>query len=144
MLSIYDGPDESYPLIGNYCNGVLSPGTVNSTGPSISLYFYSDINEAANTGFEIQWSCTKENDDLSIATNSAQKGIIIYPNPTNNLVNIVSQNLQNGLIEVRDVTGRKLLSAQLTNQLTQVNLANYQAKGLYFIHVWMKRGDHRL
>ncbi|MCC7453088.1 MAG: M4 family metallopeptidase [Crocinitomix sp.] len=141
VLSIYDGPDESYPLIGHYCNGVLSPGTVNSTGPSISLYFYSDINEASNEGFEIQWSCTKENDDLGITTNSAQKGIIIYPNPTNNLVNIVSQNIQNGLIEVRDVTGRKLLSTQLTNQLTQVNLANYQAKGLYFIHVLNETGE---
>lgn len=114
---------------------------MNSTGPSISLYFYSDINEASNEGFEIQWSCTKENDDLGISNKSAQNGISIYPNPTNNLVNIVSQNTQNGLIEVRDVTGRKLLSTELTNQLTQVNLANYQAKGLYFIHVLDETGE---
>ena len=56
-------------------------------------------------------------------------------------MNVFSQNIQNGLIEVRDVTGRKLFSTDLTNQLTQINLANYHTKGLYFIHVLDETGE---
>jgi hypothetical protein len=56
-------------------------------------------------------------------------------------VTIESQNIQNGIIEVRDVIGRKLFSVSLTNQLTQIDLARYEAKGLYFVHILDEKGE---
>ena len=141
FLSIYDGPNASYPLIGTYCNDVLAPSVINSTGPSITLYFYSDVSETDDSGFKIQWSCTKAIDNSGINAESESNGISIYPNPTDNFVTIESQLTQSGTIEVRDVLGRKLFSISLTNKLTQIDLARYEAKGLYFIHVIDEKGE---
>jgi hypothetical protein len=56
-------------------------------------------------------------------------------------VTIESQLSQDGTVEVRDVIGRKLFSISLTDQLTQIDLARYEAKGLYFIHVIDEKGE---
>ena len=55
-LRIYDGPSTSYPLIGQY-GGTTSPGTVTSTGTSLTFYFYSDASNVA-TGWSANISCT--------------------------------------------------------------------------------------
>lgn len=55
-LEIYDGPNTSSPLIDTYCNNNVPPGTVSSSGSSITIVFHSDpgVEEA---GYEIQWNC---------------------------------------------------------------------------------------
>ncbi len=55
FLYIYDGPDSSSPLIGTY-TGTNTPGTVVSTGPSITLRFEADAATTA-PGWEANWSC---------------------------------------------------------------------------------------
>jgi hypothetical protein len=102
--------------------------------------FESDFYDAGSAGFKIDWECTKEIDNTGITDQSIENGISIYPNPTDNFVTIESQLSQNGTIEVRDVLGRKLFSISLTNKLTQIDLARYEAKGLYFIHVIDEKG----
>ncbi|MCC7453418.1 MAG: M4 family metallopeptidase, partial [Crocinitomix sp.] len=138
---IYDGPDELAPVIGVYCNIVEVPDIITSTGPSVMLEFYSDDNNAGNGGFKVHWTCTQEIDETGITDQPIQNGISIYPNPTDNFVTIESQLSQNGTIEVSDVLGRKLFSIPLTNKLTQIDLARYEAKGLYFIHVIDEKGE---
>lgn len=140
-LYIYDGATDASPLLGIFCNEVSSPGTISSTGPSITLRFESDFYDAGNSGFKIDWECTKEIDNTGISDQSLQNGISIYPNPTDNFVTIESLLSQNGTIEVRDVIGRKLFSVSLTDQFTQIDLARYEAKGLYFIHVIDQKGE---
>ena len=57
-LYVYDGPNTSSPLIGQY-DGTALPngGTITSTGGSITLRQSTDtyVNES---GFELDWSCT--------------------------------------------------------------------------------------
>lgn len=58
-LYIYDGPNSSSPLIGQW-HGTTNPGTVVSTGPSISFRFSSDGNTVA-PGFTAIWTCSVDN-----------------------------------------------------------------------------------
>lgn len=58
-LWIYNGANTNAPLIGAY-TGTNSPGTVSSTGPSITIRFKSD-NNTVNPGFTAIWNCTADN-----------------------------------------------------------------------------------
>jgi spore germination protein YaaH len=58
-LWIYDGPTSASPLIGAY-TGTNSPGTVTSTGPSLTIHFKSD-NTTNRPGFTAIWNCTSDN-----------------------------------------------------------------------------------
>lgn len=58
-LWLYDGNSTTAPLIGAY-TGTNSPGTVNSTGPSITLRFKSD-NATTRPGFAATWQCVIDN-----------------------------------------------------------------------------------
>lgn len=56
-LSIYDGPNTSSPVIGNYTGSVLpNGGTITSTGGSITLEFTSDIS-VTMPGFDVDFEC---------------------------------------------------------------------------------------
>jgi spore germination protein YaaH len=54
-LWIYDGPSTSSPLIGAY-TGTNSPGTIVSSGPSLTLRFVSD-GATVSSGWIANWSC---------------------------------------------------------------------------------------
>jgi len=58
-LFIYDGPTTASPLIGAY-SGTVSPGTIVSSGPSLTLHFKSDISTRAE-GWMAVWSCIQDN-----------------------------------------------------------------------------------
>jgi spore germination protein YaaH len=58
-LWIFNGATTNAPLIGAY-TGTNSPGTVSSTGPSITIRFKSD-NATVNPGFTAIWNCTADN-----------------------------------------------------------------------------------
>ncbi len=57
-LWLYDGSNTSAPLIGVY-SGSNSPGTVNSTGPTLSLRFKSDAS-TTSSGWVAVWSCVMD------------------------------------------------------------------------------------
>jgi len=58
-LYIYDGPDDTYPLIGAY-TGTNSPGTVTSTGGALAIKVHTDGSTVA-AGFTAIWSCMIDN-----------------------------------------------------------------------------------
>jgi len=58
-LYIYDGPDDTYPLIGAY-TGTNSPGTVTSSGSALAFKVHTDGNTTA-PGFTAIWSCAIDN-----------------------------------------------------------------------------------
>ncbi|MBN2682622.1 MAG: M4 family metallopeptidase [Bacteroidales bacterium] len=56
-VQIFDGSSTSSPLLGTFCNTTGSPGTINSTGGSITIRHYSD-GAVNGSGYEISWQCT--------------------------------------------------------------------------------------
>lgn len=68
-LWIYDGTTIASPLIGAY-TGTNSPGTVNSTGPALTIRWKSDGN-TVNTGWNAIWNCSANPPtNLSVAQNN--------------------------------------------------------------------------
>lgn len=57
-LWIYDGPNTASPLIGFY-HGSNAPGTVTSTGPTMTLRFKSDVS-TVNSGWSAIWQCLSD------------------------------------------------------------------------------------
>jgi hypothetical protein len=55
-LRIYDGPNTSYPLLGTY-SGSSSPGSIQSTGTSLTFFFNSDGSNVYS-GWSADISCT--------------------------------------------------------------------------------------
>jgi spore germination protein YaaH len=72
-LWIYNGPSTASPLIGSY-TGTNSPGTINSTGNSITLRYKSD-NATTAAGWKAYWNCYVDNiaPTTSISTNNIWK-----------------------------------------------------------------------
>jgi spore germination protein YaaH/PKD repeat protein len=60
-LWLYDGPSTTSPLIGVY-SGTNNPGTVNSSGNSLTVKFKSD-NATNAAGWRAIWNCTFDNVD---------------------------------------------------------------------------------
>ncbi|MCA6362702.1 MAG: T9SS type A sorting domain-containing protein [Bacteroidetes bacterium] len=56
FLWVYDGPSTAYPLIATY-SGSTSPGTITSTGSSLTFRFTSD-GSTVTTGWDATISCT--------------------------------------------------------------------------------------
>ena len=55
----------------------------------------------------------------------------IYPNPTSNLLNIKTENLDDNLnVTISDLTGKKILTQQIINGKTQLNI-EHLSKGVY-------------
>ncbi|PKP17406.1 MAG: hypothetical protein CVU05_15580, partial [Bacteroidetes bacterium HGW-Bacteroidetes-21] len=54
-MQIFDGPSNSYPLIGTY-SGTNSPGIITSTGTALTFYFYSN-SSSASSGWSANISC---------------------------------------------------------------------------------------
>jgi Zn-dependent metalloprotease len=55
-LEIFDGPNASSTLLGQFCNTTGAPGTITSTGNALTILLHSDagLNKA---GFEATWVC---------------------------------------------------------------------------------------
>lgn len=55
-IEIFDGPNTSSTSLGQYCNLNGNPGTLTSTGSSITIHFHSDQG-LTMAGFEMTWNC---------------------------------------------------------------------------------------
>jgi hypothetical protein len=106
-LYLYDGLSTSAPLIGAY-TGSNSPGTVSSTGGSITLHFISDplVN---NAGFSATWTCTSDPTGIETPQNNLTS-VKIYPNPANGdaYLHYVLSNSGMVTIKLFDVLGHEI------------------------------------
>ncbi len=56
-VEFFDGPNTSSTSFGRFCNTTGSPGTLTSSGGSITILHFADPFVNGN-GFQINWSCT--------------------------------------------------------------------------------------
>ena len=57
-LEIFDGPDLTYPSLGQFCNALTgSPGVIASSGGALTVLLHSD-QSVTGSGFEADWICS--------------------------------------------------------------------------------------
>ena len=147
-LSIYDGPNTSSNLIGQYTGSSLpNGGTITSMGGSITIRQTTD-NTGTSTGFELNWQCYAKvpNDvgilkvhntvgraNTSITLSSAEKIKVLVKNFGSNAVsNIPLLYNINGLGNVYD-TVKTTMNSGDTLTFTFTKTANFSAGGYYQI-----------
>ena len=128
-LWIYDGPVTSAPLIGGY-SGQGNPGTIYSSGNSLTIKFFSDAATTEN-GWEAAWLCIVDTIDTTTNTGGqnlsyTKRGLscILYPNPFNNRIQIdLSTNtMQEIHIVVSDISGKQIFNKTIQTYLGENNM----------------------
>ncbi|MES2140871.1 MAG: CUB domain-containing protein [Bacteroidota bacterium] len=106
-LYVYDGPSSASALIGGY-TALNSPGTIFSTGSSITLHFISDpfVN---NDGFSATWTCTNAATGIDDQGNNLPS-VKIYPNPAHEDAYLHYVLSDPGMVTIKlfDVLGREI------------------------------------
>lgn len=126
FLRIYDGPDDSFPIIGSYTGFNLpNGGIITSSGNSITLVqstnFFGNFD-----GFLLEWSCQP----LGL-TELDPELFSIWPNPNHGLMNIEVPSGFNGMLRIIDTSGRILMEDRV-NASTRIDLPNL-AEGRYMM-----------
>jgi len=87
-VEIFDGPDTNSVSFGRFCNTTGSPGTIQSTGNSITILMHSD-EYLTRAGFVANWTC-------EILTVAPQANFIVQPiNTCSGLVYFIDASLHN-------------------------------------------------
>ncbi|WP_178985795.1 CUB domain-containing protein [Winogradskyella helgolandensis] len=72
ILTVYDGPDETYPLLGEF-SGTTTPGPFTSTDPSGALTFVFDSDSSVQySGWEADITCIISCEDYITATTDGE------------------------------------------------------------------------
>lgn len=94
----------------------------NSTNPNIAGVFIAKYDNPINV-------CTLSNNDFE------EKKFTVYPNPSNGLVSISVKGIEeSAVVNVYDISGKRLLSEKINNELTTLDLGNF-VKGIYIIEL---------
>jgi len=134
ILSVYDGPNTSSPLIGTYTgNNLPNGGTIVSSDGTITIAeSTNEINQ--NDGFVLTWDCISVGIEELLETD-----ILIQPNPSNGNFRIASPdvNWDKPQIRVVDLTGRLVYLENINNVsslLIDIDLTDF-SKGMYNLSI---------
>jgi hypothetical protein len=117
------------------CPNTLLSGQTNQTiTPTVVGDYKVDVTVAGCTVTSSCATVTLGNEDFEISNNFK-----LYPNPTQNIVNIETQDLDNASVEVYDINGRQLLSQKLNTITNVINIDNL-ASGVYMFKVSSSQG----
>ncbi|MXN92662.1 T9SS type A sorting domain-containing protein [Flavobacterium sp. Sd200] len=128
ILSVYNGPNTSSPLIGSY-SGTEIPGPFTSTAAdrSLTFEFISDQGTVREG-----WSATVTCSTAGLK-DSTFANLEYYPNPTNNNVTVSSTEGITG-ITVYNLAGQLLMDKKVSGTTADANIASF-ANGIYLFKV---------
>jgi len=123
--------------------------TVTKTGTTrmrVILKYYSTANQTINDpcgnydeGETEDYNVKIVDPSLSVSENTMEDGLLIFPNPYTNHLNIKFKHAtQNTNINIYDISGRSILEFKnitLTNNTFKINHLNKIATGTYFIKI---------
>lgn len=133
FMYVHDGDSLSAPLFANgTITGNNNPGpsfTSTHSSGAITIEFVSD-----NAGVAYGWEGHIDCGALGINEVSDINGITVYPNPTTDVLNIVSQKSIIESVILTDASGRRLMTAELKSQNGQLNIGHLPA-GVYILNM---------
>ncbi len=128
ILFVYDGENETAPLIGQYSGSGL-PESIVASGNALFLRFVTD-----EAGQKNGW---KVNYESSVVSGIEDENIKfeLYPNPAENILHVNFMSNEGALFEMIDVTGRVVKTKQLENMKNNIDVSDMQ-KGLYVVKIF--------
>ena len=78
-------------------------------------------------------------DTIGITTYTQEKSVLIYPNPTSDILNIQAQQQNIHIVELYAIDGRLIRRIKVDNLSTMINVSHFQ-KGHYMLILHMKDG----
>jgi spore germination protein YaaH len=129
-LFIYNGPSITSPLMGAYTGSITVPGTITSTGTSITLRFKSDGATVSN-GWKVIYNCVTTTDVNELWNDDL---LSVFPNPTNGNV-IIRNDLWEGNVKLFNSIGEIVYQSALTkDQLLDLTSLQINS-GIYFLEI---------
>ncbi|NLA23762.1 MAG: T9SS type A sorting domain-containing protein, partial [Bacteroidales bacterium] len=126
ILYIYDGADDTAPLIGEF-SGFSIPNNIVSTGNKVFLKFVTD-ESVQNLGWKLKYSTRLTDVDENLNSN-----INIYPNPASDNI-IITHGVECKSLEIIDLLGVQVLNFECNSNQTNIDVSNL-AKGIYTIRI---------
>lgn len=144
---LFDAGQTYYTLPDYVTNGSVTATDNCSTGLTI-LQSPSSGTQLAEGTHEISFESTDDEGntstcsfeitvvpELGIEDTPFSKGIVIYPNPSSEKINIVSKNQNITSISVVDITGKVLVNLKnIDLEQTSIDISSF-SKGIYFINL---------
>jgi len=135
FLSIYDGEDNTAPLIGTF-SGYNTPPMITSTGNRLYLRFTTD-----SSGQEQGWSATYSTATAGINSTENEK-LTVFPNPASDIVSVsLPTGISDPTVTFYDLTGKLIhVSVSVRNNKLLLIDINTLTNGFYFVKV---TGDNK-
>lgn len=131
FMYVYNGDSTDAPLFaGGTITGNNNPGpsfTSTDESGAITIKFISSP-EINNYGWEAVVNCSA----LGIEEMSDSLGVLVYPNPTSDVLNISSQKAKIDSVSIVDAAGRTVLSNKLSNNSGSIKIGHLP-KGVYIL-----------
>lgn len=140
----------------NNIDGNLSPGQsfdlvsdsyLNIDVESYSSFAVNDINQDGNLNLFVGQDLgglfhfeANPNSNASLFEKEQQYLVALYPNPANEHVTIVFDNVQGSECVIRNMNGQVMMQAPITSSKTQLDI-NTLSKGVYFVQILLENGD---
>ena len=131
FMYVYNGDSTDAPLFaGGTITGNNNPGpsfTSTDESGAITIKFISSP-EINNYGWEAVVNCSA----LGIEEMSDSFGVLVYPNPTSDVLNISYQKAKRHSVSIVDAAGRTVLSNKLSNNSGSIKIGHLP-KGVYIL-----------
>lgn len=139
-VAVYDGVDNTAPLLGQF-SGSSIPNSVTSTGGSMFVEFLTDPAERDNG-----WTANYTSTTVGIEESFLSNNLKVFPNPTNGVFTIQSDNNQNIEFTITDVLGKQIYQTHVISKGSNKIDASSLSKGVYLLKFEMdeKQGVKRL
>jgi len=128
-LAIKDSMDNNYTLISSISANQEIKIPLNSIQKGEYIVYGMDTNYESFS-IPLQLFVSQSSNNLTLNT----KGYKLFPNPTDNIINIETQYQIPLTIEIHSLSGQIIQSTKILNNSTQIDLSSFQ-KGVYFITV---------
>ncbi len=122
------------PAGGNYSGQNVSGNlfTPSSNGTFVSTYHYTDPNTSCSNTASVAIVIASCTDVVDLKKKTTE--IKLYPNPSNGIFNIETNDLNVKHITVLDLTGRIILNETSDNETITLNISDFSS-GVYYVNI---------
>lgn len=126
FLTVYDGPDTSSPVIGNFTGNIIN-NQITSTAADGSLTFEFTSDDLINA---LGWVASVECVNALSTNNNSFNNFAYYPNPANSVINI-SAGEEITEVKVYAISGQLLFTRKVNATQAAIDISAL-ANGVYF------------